>query len=44
MGDPCCEKPKLDGFSLKKCDEDLFKMEVAAGRGRGEGGQFGDWK
>ena len=26
--DPCCEKPKLDGFSLKNCDEDLLLEEV----------------
>ena len=34
--------PKLDVFFLKNGDEDLFKMDVAAGRGRVErGGQFG---
>ena len=35
MGDPRCEKPELDVFFLKNGDEDLFKMDVAAGRGCG---------
>ena len=34
-GDLRSEKPKLDGFSLKNGDEVIFKMDVAAGRGRG---------
>ena len=36
VSDPRCEKPKFEGFSLKKkCDEGILKMDVAAGRGRG---------